>query len=138
MGLVTAMKMSPYHARVTTPDGGIEYGRLFVVAVGNGRQAGGGFKVTPEATLDDGLLDVMGIVDVEVNQLGAVFSELATISSPSNKFVRFARLPAFRIESDLPLQMNLDGEPMRDTAFEFRVLPRALRFLLPTDAPLVP
>jgi lipid kinase YegS len=136
MALATAMKMSPYHARVTTPDGEDHQGQLFVVAVGNGRQAGGGFQVAPDAVLDDGLLDVMGIVDVEVTQLGTVFAELANMTAPGNKYVKYAKLSAFRIESDEPLQMNLDGEPMRDTTFEFRVIPRALRFILPPEAPL--
>ena len=71
-----------------------------VVAVGNGRQAGGGFQVTADAVLDDGLLDVMGIVDVEVSQLGTIFGELANMKAPENKYVHYAKLPAFRIESD--------------------------------------
>jgi len=136
MGLITAMKLAPYHARVITPDGEEQYDRLFVVAVGNGRQAGGGYQVTPTATLNDGLLDVMGIVDVDLNQLGAAFGEFSDVSSTSNQFVRYARLPAFRIESDRPLQMNLDGEPIRATVFDFDVLPRALSFCLPPEAPL--
>ena len=135
MGLVTAMKMSPYNARLETPDGEVHHGRLFVVAVGNGRQAGGGFQLAPDALLNDGLLDVLGVVDVDVTQLGAVFAELANLTAPTNKFVRSTKLAAFRIESDDPLQMNLDGEPMRDTAFDFRVVPSALRFILPAGAP---
>jgi lipid kinase YegS len=136
MGLVTAMKMSPYHARLILPDGDVYRAELFVVAVGNGRQAGGGFQLAPNAILNDGLLDVMGIIDVEVTQLGTVFSELADLANPDNKYVHYAKLSAFRIEVDEPLQMNLDGEPIRDTGFAFRVLPGALRFVLPSGAPL--
>lgn len=137
MGLVTAMKMSPYRARVTTPDGQVKHGNLFVVAVGNGRQAGGGFQVAPTALLNDGLLDVMAIVDVEVGQIGAIFSELSSLDSKSNKYVHSAKLSEFQIQSDEPMQMNLDGEPMRDSAFEFCVLPKALRFCLPSQCPLI-
>ena len=72
----------------------------------------------------------------EFSELGAVFSELANLTGPDNKYVHYTKLAAFRIESDEPLQMNLDGEPLRDTAFDFRVLHRALRFVLPPDAPL--
>ena len=32
--------------------------------------------------------------------------------------------------------MNLDGEPTRDTSFEFEVLRRRLPFILPPEAPL--
>ncbi len=137
MGLVTAMKMSPYRVRVTTDDGEIGRGDLFVVAVGNGRQAGGGYQVTPRALLNDGLLDVIGVVDVEVSNLGGVFGELADVASDKNKYVRYSQLSKFRIESDSPMQMNLDGESTRNTTFDFRVEPGALRFLLPEGAPLV-
>ena len=138
MGLVTAMKMEPYHARVTIPNGEVVEAELFVVAVGNGRQAGGGYRVAPDALLNDGLLDVMGIVDLDVKQLGAVFSELNDMTAPQNRYVKYARLAAFRIDSDQPLQMNLDGESLRDTSFDFRILPRALDFILPKGAPLTP
>jgi diacylglycerol kinase (ATP) len=33
-------------------------GQKLLIAVGNGTTVGGGFKLTPNATLDDGLLDV--------------------------------------------------------------------------------
>ena len=138
MGLVTAMKMEPYHALVATPEGDTHEGNLFVVAVGNGRQAGGGFQLAPDAVLNDGLLDVMGIVDVDVPELGAIFGELGNMTASGNRYVKYAKLSAFRIESDRPMQMNLDGEPLRDSAFDFQVLPRALRFILPSDAPLNP
>ena len=48
-----------------------------------------------------------------------------------------AELESFRIETRQPMQMNLDGEPTRDTSFEFEVLPRRLPFILPAEAPLV-
>lgn len=137
MGLVTAMKMSPYHAKLSTSDGQLHQANLFVVAIGNGRQAGGGFQVAPHAILDDGLLDVMAIVDVEVGQLGAVFKELSDLEADANRFVKYTKLSEFRIESAEPLQMNLDGEPMRETVFDFTVLPRALRFRLPAESQLL-
>jgi YegS C-terminal NAD kinase beta sandwich-like domain len=34
-------------------------GRFVAVAIGNGRQAGGGVPLCPDALLDDGLLDLM-------------------------------------------------------------------------------
>ena len=41
-------------------------GRELLIAVGNGRCAGGGFYLTPEADVDDGILDVTVIQDVPV------------------------------------------------------------------------
>jgi YegS/Rv2252/BmrU family lipid kinase len=33
--------------------------------------------------------------------------------------------------------LNLDGEPVREKVYDFRVLPKAIRFVLPSEAPLV-
>ena len=71
----------------------------------------------------------MGVVNVEVPELGSIFAELGDVTSADNKFVRYARLPSFRIECNQPMQMNLDGEPSRGNAFDFSVVPKALRFV---------
>jgi diacylglycerol kinase family enzyme len=53
-----------------------------------------------------------------------------------NRFVTYKQVPAFSLESSTPLQMNLDGEPYRDTKFQFEVMPQVLPFVLGPDAPL--
>jgi len=137
MGLVTAAKMNPYECRFTTPDGTVGEGALLLMAVGNGRQCGGGYQVTPNAILNDGLLDVVAVHDVEVPQLGSVLNELLNLTAEGNQFVTYKQVPAFSLESNRPLQVNLDGEPYRDTKFQFEVIPQALPFILGPDAPLL-
>ena len=44
-------------------------GAAYVFAVGNGRQAGGGFQLCEQALLDDGLLDLMVLPDVPYDQV---------------------------------------------------------------------
>ncbi|MEX2112829.1 MAG: YegS/Rv2252/BmrU family lipid kinase, partial [Pirellulales bacterium] len=53
MGLITAAKMTPYEGQLITPDGAERHSML-LMAVGNGRLAGGGYAVTPRAILNDG------------------------------------------------------------------------------------
>ena len=43
-------------------------GATYVFAVGNGRQAGGGFQMCEHALLNDGLLDLMIVPDVPYDQ----------------------------------------------------------------------
>ena len=138
MGAVTAAKMTPYECRFTAPDGTTREGALLLMAVGNGRQCGGGYQVTPHAFLNDGLLDVVAIHDAEVPQLGLVLGELTDMTAKSNQFVTYLQVPSFTLESSRPLQLNLDGEPYRDTNFQFEVVPGALPFVLGPDAPLKP
>lgn len=136
MGIVTAAKMSPYQCRFTAPDGTTEDGTVLIMAVGNGRQSGGGYQVTPHALLNDGLLDVVVIHDAEITQLGTVLGELLDLQAKSNQFVSYRQVASLELESTTPLQLNLDGEPYRGTRFHFTVMPGALPFILGPDAPL--
>jgi len=136
MGLVTALKMQPYRGKVTSADREDE-GTLIVIAVGNGCQAGGGYQVAPNAILDDGLLDVMAVHDVEVSELGTLFSEIMNPQRADNRYVYYGQIASFQIEMLDELQFNLDGEPVRGKSFQFSVLPRALPFVLPEDAPII-
>ena len=136
MGLVTAAKMNPYECRFTGPDGTVHEGMLLLMAVGNGRQCGGGYQVTPHARLNDGLLDVIVVHDAEVPQLGLVLNELLDLTAESNQFVTYKQVANFSLDSSRPLHLNLDGEPYQDTSFQFEVLPQALPFVLGSSAPL--
>jgi lipid kinase YegS len=136
MGVVTAMKMKPYQAKFVAP-GQEEEGTMLVMTVGNGRQTGGGYQIAPQALLNDGLLDLLVVHDLEEAKMGLLFGELTNLTNPENKHVAYLKLESFRIETRHPMQMNLDGEPTRDTSFEFEVLPRRLPFILPAEAPLL-
>ena len=135
MGVVTAMKMKPYQATFTA-EGQSEDGLMLILAVGNGTQCGGGFQVAPKALLNDGLLDVLVVHDIEVGKMGLIFNELLNLDDPTNQYVSYVQVPALQINSDRPLQLNLDGEPVRETHYSFEVLPRCLPFVLPANAPL--
>ncbi len=135
MGLVTATKMTPYSGKLVAPDG-THTGAMILMAVGNGRLPGGGYPVAPRALLDDGLLDVMVVLDVAVLEFGALLSELMTLDSETNRYALYRQLPSFRIEAEQPVHMNLDGEPILASTFDFRVLKQRLSFILPDEAPL--
>lgn len=136
MGVVTAAKMNPIECHFRLPDGTTHDGRLLLMAVGNGRQCGGGYQVAPNASLNDGLLDVVVVHDADVPQFGSVLAELLDLTNRDNQFVSYDQVEAFTLDAAQPLQLNLDGEPCRGTHFEFDVLPKALPFVLGPVAPL--
>ncbi|MBI6897038.1 lipid kinase YegS [Pseudomonas putida] len=106
-------------------------GELLALGIGNGRQAGGGHVLCPEATVDDGLLDI-GILPAPQEVAGALRDLLAG----DGLFVR-ARLPWVEIKGAQGLDMNLDGEPLQAASLRFEAVPQALRVHLPTDSPLL-
>ncbi|MNG83595.1 Lipid kinase YegS [compost metagenome] len=106
-------------------------GELLALGIGNGRQAGGGQVLCPEALADDGLLDI-AILPAPQEVVGALRDLLAG----DGLFVR-ARLPWVEIKSSQGLDINLDGEPLQADSLRFEARPAALRLHLPTDSPLL-
>ncbi|MCH7419689.1 lipid kinase YegS [Pseudomonas mosselii] len=106
-------------------------GELLALGIGNGRQAGGGHVLCPEAMVDDGLLDI-GILPAPQEVAGALRDLLAG----DGLFVR-ARLPWVEIKGAQGLDMNLDGEPLQAASLRFEAMPQALRVHLPADSPLL-
>jgi len=122
--------------RVLGPD--LEWsGAFLALVVGNGRQAGGGVVLLPDARIDDGLLDVRLVP--EGDGAGALFLESllrgreAALDDASIAY----RAPWVEVETGEPLQVNLDGEPVEGVSFRFEVDPGALNIVLPPECPLV-
>lgn len=135
-GIVTAAKMEPYAGRFVSADESAE-GSFIIMAVGNARQAGGGFQVTRNAILNDGLMDVMAITDFQTRELGLVIQELQDFTNRENQFVHYRQLPEFEIEVSGRLPINLDGEPHCWDHIKFEILPQCLPVVLPEGCPLI-
>ncbi|RLE32248.1 MAG: lipid kinase YegS [Acidobacteria bacterium] len=136
VGIVTAAKMTPYSGNFTAA-GESGKGSFIALAVGNARQAGGGFQVTPKALLDDGLLDLMILADFQTKDLGLVLNEFQDFANTNNRFVHFRQAPGFEMEIPGKLPINLDGEPYRWDRIHFEVRPKALLVVLPEGCPLI-
>jgi lipid kinase YegS len=80
-------------------------GELLALGIGNGRQAGGGHVLCPEALADDGLLDI-SILPAPQEVVGTLKTLLADSFSIDNMFVR-VRLPWVEIKVSEGLCMNL-------------------------------
>ena len=106
-------------------------GSLLALGIGNGRQAGGGQVLCPEAVVNDGLLDI-AILPAPQEVVGALRDLLAG----DGLFVR-ARLPWVEIKSSQGLDINLDGEPLQADNLRFQASPAAIRLHLPAGSPLL-
>ncbi|MBF5055729.1 lipid kinase [Alcanivorax sp. 521-1] len=112
-------------------------GEFLALGIGNSRQAGGGQRLCPEALIDDGLMDV-AILPSEVDLLGGVRGLFRSGENGGKEglFER-ARLDRLTIHTPEAMHLNLDGEPLKDTRFELKVLPKALHLALPEDSALL-
>jgi diacylglycerol kinase family enzyme len=117
MGFVKAFQLEPYEGRLILPDGVVKEGSMLIMAVGNSRFAGGGYDVAPQASLTDGLLDV-SVVSGLPSDISRIVGELREPMNPRSALL-YRQLSAFTIETEKPLHVNLDGEPIKGTHFEF-------------------
>ena len=136
VGIVTAAKMTPYSGRVSVP-GEENEGTFIVMAVGNGCQAGGGLRVTPDARIDDGLMDILFISDFQPQDLGLVMQELEDHSNTGNRFVHYRQVTGCQVDVPGKVPINLDGEPYRWDHMTFKIRPRCLPVVLPDGCQLL-
>ena len=135
-GLSKLGRIEPQRARLRGPGFAWE-GEFIALGIGNGRQAGGGQALCPEALIDDGLLDVTVVPPLQGELLATVGTALAAGKDAALDGVAIRRkLPWVELEAPQPLTLNLDGEPVRAMAFRIQCMPKRLRMHLPVDCPL--
>jgi YegS/Rv2252/BmrU family lipid kinase len=105
------------------------------VAAANSRAYGGGMYLAPDASLRDGVLDVVTTAQVSrvrfARSLPKVFKG-RHIDEPSVDVVRGREV---RVSADRPFTVYADGDPIGELPVTIRAVPRALRVLLPRPLP---
>jgi diacylglycerol kinase (ATP) len=109
--------------------------RALAVVVANGPYTGAGMTVAPEARVDDGRFDVTIFEHFSKWEL---IRHLASIAFGRRRYVPHVsthRSTFARISSMNPLPARADSHDLGTTPVEFRVLPGALRVIVPPDGP---
>jgi diacylglycerol kinase (ATP) len=103
-------------------------GKIYTVAVANGRYFGGGMKVAPEARLDDGLFDVVTLGDFTFGDLlfrGLDIYSGKHVTNPKVTIHRARRVEATPTDGAEVL-LDVDGEQPGRLPATFELLPAAL------------
>jgi lipid kinase YegS len=108
-------------------DGFAWEGQFLALAIGNGRQAGGGIPLCPNALIDDGLLDLTILPAMDRPARLDAFSHLLREGAAGirRKLVT-TRSSWIEYESEHELNVNLDGEPAVLPRFRVECRSRAL------------
>ncbi len=99
-----------------------------LISVGNNVSLGGGMKVTPDALVDDGLLDVLVVQALSRTSFLRVFPRVFTGTHLTDPRVAVHRAKKIRIESD-GVVAYADGERIALLPIDIEVVPNALRAL---------
>lgn len=127
-GVETLLTYQPVLLRVRIDD---RFTRGSFVVVGNARYYGGRLKVTKEAQIDDGLLDVCVFTGKTMASFVQFVSAVITGLHLSLKEVEYYRAKEIDITSDEPVLVQTDGELIGRTPMKFSVVPKALTVLAP-------
>ena len=133
--VIKALNYTSHEGRLVMDDIEIE-GRSIANVVCNSRQAGGGQMLAPYAYIDDGLLDIVVILEFPMTDLGEVIAELLDYEHSGVYVKRFQK----RWVESIPFQktsVNLDGEPYEAERIRFEVVPSAIALVLPKHCPLL-
>lgn len=113
-------------------------GGFIALGIGNGRQAGGGQALCPDAIVDDGLLDLTIVPDLG-GAVGATVGTLITEGKHAalERVATRVQLPWVEIDAPQAFTLNFDGEPVESARFRIDCVPRRVRMHLPPGCPLL-
>lgn len=101
------------------------------VAVANSGVYGGGMKLAPQASLQDGLLDVVTTSSTGRLRFLRSFPSVFKGTHVTRPSVRVTRAAAVHLDADRPFRVFADGDPVGVLPCTVSVLPGAVRMLLP-------
>ncbi|MEY2519801.1 MAG: diacylglycerol kinase [Verrucomicrobiota bacterium] len=105
--------------------------QLYNVVIANGRYVAGGRLIAPEASLDDGLLDIILIQERSAPELALLAAQVALGAHLSSEAIVFRRAAKLTVNSKPGMWFNVDGELVGNEPARFEILPSALRFVVP-------
>lgn len=108
-------------------------GDLFLALVGNGRCSGGGFYLTPDASIVDGRLDGCVIRDAPVRRLLTLMPMALRGKHVGQPEVAVHKMERMTVAMTEPMPVQADGEILSDraTRVSMHVVPGGLNVLLP-------
>jgi YegS/Rv2252/BmrU family lipid kinase len=103
----------------------------YSVALANSKSYGGGMMLAPDASMRDGLLDVVMIGHVPKPRFLALLPTVFSGAHVKQGNVEVARARQVEVRAERPFAMYADGDPIADLPAKARALPGALRVIVP-------
>lgn len=129
------LSSKPVDLEVTTAHGCVKSAAL-LIAVGNAHRYGGGVKIVPRASMDDGLLDICVVRSISKLKVLFCLPIIYFGGHTRLKEVDYFRADKLAIGSRPPLEVYADGEFVCDTPVEIGLVPKALRVIVPPETVL--
>lgn len=102
----------------------------FIASFGNGQFIGGGMHAHPKADISDGLLDICMIEKLKLIKVIPTLLRFMKGKHLDLPVTTYDRSDEIEVTSDTPLAIQLDGEINETTPAIFKLLPKALNFIM--------
>lgn len=114
-----------FHVRLRLDGQEIIEKDLFAFSIGNGRCAGGGFQIAPDAMLDDGKLQITVMPAMStMDMFNAGLTFVLTHEDAAERITTY-EATEIEVESSPAIPCSLDGEKGNFEKLKFHVIPRA-------------
>lgn len=125
--LVELARLKPIRYTIDL-DGNRQQTNAVLVSIGNSVSLGGGMKITPDAKLDDGLLDVLVVQPLSRTAFLRIFPRVFAGTHVTDPRVAIHRAKRIRIAAD-GIAAFADGERIGLLPIDVEVAPKAVRVL---------
>lgn len=110
--------------------------RGYTIAIANSPVYGGGMRIAPDASLTDGLFDVVLLSNLPRARFLTHLPKVFSGSHTKLQFVKIVRAREVEVDSDRPLPVYADGDPLAELPVKLTVERAALRVQVPAGSPL--
>jgi diacylglycerol kinase (ATP) len=105
--------------------------KVLLVAVANGISYGGGMKVAPEASIEDGLLNVTVVEKMPRWRIPIDLPKFVKGEHETIKYIEKYKCESVTIETEKEEPLNMDGEITGSTPVTFKVVKNAISVFAP-------
>jgi YegS/Rv2252/BmrU family lipid kinase len=127
----TILKAKHWNMRIDWPGGSFE-GAVVLVSVGNSSRTGGLFFMTPDAKIDDGLLDFVYGVKMSRWRMFLLLPRILFGTHVNHHLVVYRKTQSLKITASPPTPIQADGEIIDTVATEiqYQIIPNKLQIIV--------
>lgn len=123
-----AHHFNSFNVEAKLDDGSVIKENCYILAIQNGRTYGGGFPITPDAKLNDGILNICHTVGhMSRKKAMWVFALASKGLHVNRKCMSFAKSSTIKLTIDREVPCQMDGERYVNTDFDISVVPHAIQ-----------
>ena len=123
-------KLRAYRANAIFDDVERWEGELYNIVIANGQFVAGGLPIAPDASVRDGLLDILLVPKRPAREMALLTAQMLLGKHLSSDAIPFRRARKISVKSRPRMWFNVDGEPFGDDPAVFQIIPRALEFVI--------